>query len=623
VIEWFKTKAPKTYQVTYMGGTPSRWRTLTNDCRKDPRWTEAFRRMDVIQPWTVGRYRDNDGVEQWKSNMLRPDLAWTATNGPLYMPVIFPGFSWHNLKREAPKNAIPRNRGEFLWRQAFNAKEAGAMMLKIAMFDEVNEGTAMFKLAARRSDAPDQGYWLTLDADGYELPSDWYLRIAGEITRMFHGEVSPTPNLPENLGPPRKAELEEPANVRLAAISKPDGEQDDASPSFEEMKWYWPCFLGTGGGLATWTNVPLQWDVRSGAGVLWKAVVPAPGHNSPIVWGDRVFLSGGDKTSRAVFCFHAGTGDLLWQRALDLPPPGSQEWNVPESAGMAYPTMVADGHRAYAIFANGDLAAVDFDGKEVWAKNLGLPDNTYGHTASLALWQNRLIVQMDQGVPEDHKARLFAFDSATGQLIWEKRRPVGSSWSSPIISEAAGKAQILTLAAPWAIAYDAKDGSELWRLRGIGGEATPTPILAAGLFFAISPMETLYAIKPDGQGDITKTHVAWFSDEWVPDICSPVSNGELLFTLTTSGTLTCYDAKTGKKKWDYDFEMEFRASPSIAGNRLYLLESTGKVIILEVNRQFKELARSDLGEPVYASPAFVKDRIYIRSTKTLFCIGGK
>jgi outer membrane protein assembly factor BamB/type 1 glutamine amidotransferase len=409
-----------------------------------------------------------------------------------------------------------------------------------------------------------------------------------------------------------------------ATISNPGNERGDASPSFQEMTSNWPCFRGTGGGLATSTNAPLQWDVSGGVGVLWKAVVPAPGHNSPIVWGDRVFLSGGDKTSRVVFCFHAVKGNLLWQRAVDLPaPPGSQEWKVPGFAGMASPSMVADGHRAYAIFANGDLAAFDFEGKQVWAKNLGLPDNPYGHAASLALWQNRLIVQMDQGVPADHKARLYALDSATGQVIWEKQRPVGSSWSSPIIAEAAGKTQILTLAVPWAIAYDAKDGSELWRFQGFGGEVTPSPIFSAGLFYAISPSETLCAIKPDGRGDITKSHVAWSSDESVPDICSPVSNGELLFTLTTSGVLTCIDAKSGKKQWDHDFEMEFRASPSIAGNRLYLLENTGKVIVLEVNRQFKEVARSDLAEPLYASPAFVSDRIYIRSTKTLFCIGGK
>ena len=204
IIEWFKAKAPKNCQVFYMGGTPSRWRTLTNDAQKDPGWSEVYRRMDVIQPWTVGRYRDNSAADQWKTDMLDADLAWTAKNGLMYMPVIFPGFSWYNLKRESPKNSIPRNGGEFLWRQAYNAKMAGAVALKIAMFDEVNESTAMFKLAARRKDAPDQGFWLTLDADGRELPSDWYLRLAGEITRMFHGDIPPAADLPRNPGPSRK-----------------------------------------------------------------------------------------------------------------------------------------------------------------------------------------------------------------------------------------------------------------------------------------------------------------------------------------------------------------------------------------------------------------------------------
>ncbi|MBK7927668.1 MAG: hypothetical protein IPJ98_09275 [Bryobacterales bacterium] len=202
MIDWFRAGAPPAYRVTYMGGTPSRWRTLTNDARPDPGWSDAYRRMDVVQPWTAGRYRDAAGVDRWKDDMIVPDLALAAKNKQIYMPVIFPGFSWNNLKREAPKNAIPRHRGEFLWRQAYNAKVSGATVLKIAMFDEVNESTAMFKIAARRQDAPDQGYWLTLDADGAALPSDWYLRLAGEITRMFHGEIPPDPKLPAKPGPP-------------------------------------------------------------------------------------------------------------------------------------------------------------------------------------------------------------------------------------------------------------------------------------------------------------------------------------------------------------------------------------------------------------------------------------
>jgi outer membrane protein assembly factor BamB len=410
-------------------------------------------------------------------------------------------------------------------------------------------------------------------------------------------------------------------NSQLSTNSVPPAD----FPSPEEMRQNWPRFHGAdGSGFANLTNPPLSWDLKTGAGLLWKAPVPLPGHNSPIVWGDRVFLSGGDKTNHDVFCFHAVKGDLLWRRPVKLPPPaGSQEWEVPEMAGMAASTMAADGRRAYAIFANGDLAAFDFEGKQVWAKNLGLPQNQYGHTASLALWQGRLIVLMDQGEKEEAKARLYALDAATGELAWEKPRPVGSSWDSPIVVEAAGKPQILASAVPFAVAHSATDGTELWRLGGLSGEMTPSPIFAAGLFFVISPSDKLYAIKPDGQGDITKTHVVWSSEDNVPDICSPASNGELLFTLTTGGVLTCYDAKDGKKQWDHDFETECQASPAVAGARVYLLGAKGKVIVVEAARQFKELARSDVAEPIYASPAFAPDRLYIRTTKTLFCFAAK
>jgi len=204
IIEWFRSKAAAKYQVTYMGGTPSHWRSLTVETRKDPAWTGVFQTMDIIQPWTVGRYRDKRTADDWKQNMLVPDIALAAKNHQTYMPVIFPGFSWHNLKPDTAPNRIPRDRGEFLWRQAYNAKMAGASMLKIAMFDEVNEGTAILKVASRRQDAPDQGFWLTLDADGSQLPSDWYLRLAGEVTRMFHGEIAPNVRMPENPGPPAK-----------------------------------------------------------------------------------------------------------------------------------------------------------------------------------------------------------------------------------------------------------------------------------------------------------------------------------------------------------------------------------------------------------------------------------
>jgi hypothetical protein len=200
LIEWFKSGAEEKYRVTYMGGTPARWSTLTRDSRTDPAWAEVYAAMDVVQPWNVGRYGTLDAVDQWKEDVLSRDVKTAAANRQMYMPVAFPGFSWNNLKKNGRPNQIPRLRGEFLWRQAYNAKTAGAKMLKIAMFDEVDEGTAILKAAPHRSDAPEQGFWLTLDADGADLPSDWYLRLAGEITRMFHGEIKPEAKLPANPG---------------------------------------------------------------------------------------------------------------------------------------------------------------------------------------------------------------------------------------------------------------------------------------------------------------------------------------------------------------------------------------------------------------------------------------
>jgi hypothetical protein len=198
-IKWFKTDAADKYRVFYMGGTPAYWRTLSNDARLDAGWKPVYQSMDAVQPWTVGRYSDSSGVERWQRDLIGPDLTETKNNGQFYMPVVFPGFSWKNLNA-GPGNQIPRKGGKFFWQQAMNAKASGAIALKIAMFDEVDEGTAMFKLASKRTDAPDAGYWLTLDADGQTLPSDWYLKLAGEVTQVFHGLRPGSDTMPAHPG---------------------------------------------------------------------------------------------------------------------------------------------------------------------------------------------------------------------------------------------------------------------------------------------------------------------------------------------------------------------------------------------------------------------------------------
>jgi len=393
--------------------------------------------------------------------------------------------------------------------------------------------------------------------------------------------------------------------------------------SHEELRQHWPRFRGAdGGGVSMLTNVPVTWDPKTGAGIAWKVPVPASGFGSPIVWGDQVFLSGGDAKKREVFCLDGKTGQTLWRQPVASVPDGpAQAAEVPESTGYAASTMATDGRRVYVIFANVDCAAFTLEGKPAWSKSFGALKNPYGHATSLATWQDRLIVQLDQGDTEDNKSKLYALDGRTGQIVWQRPRKVGASWATPIVIEAAGKAQVITLAVPCVISYAAADGAELWRVECLNGEITPSPVFAGGLLFVASPSEKLLAIRPDGQGDVTKTHVVWTNEDNVPDVTSPTSNGELVFAVTTSGMLTCLDAKDGKKQWDHDFETECHASPSLAGGRLYLFSQKGTAVVVEAARQFKELFRTEMGDGFHASPAFAPDKIFLRGLTNVWCVG--
>ena len=199
LIDWFRSNAPVNYRAAVWGGVPGEWRTKTGDSRTQSGWDNVYRSYDVISPWTVGRFPDEAGADSWKSNRLVPDLASAQTAGRIYAPVVWPGFSWKNLNN-GPTNQIPRKGGKFFWRQIGNAKSAGAGLLYLAMFDEVDEATAIYKVAENRSQVPDQGYWLTLDADGTNLPSDWYLRLSYEGGRMIRGEIPLTTNFPATPG---------------------------------------------------------------------------------------------------------------------------------------------------------------------------------------------------------------------------------------------------------------------------------------------------------------------------------------------------------------------------------------------------------------------------------------
>jgi len=403
-------------------------------------------------------------------------------------------------------------------------------------------------------------------------------------------------------------------------LATTQSQASDAAPP-EELNRNWPRFRGPEGSGFWPSNAPVKWDAKTGDGLAWKTPAPGPGFNSPIIWGERVFVSAGDAQKREVFSLELNTGKLLWRQAVtNVPGTPTQPPEIPESTGYASPTMATDGRRVYVNFANGDIAALTLDGKVVWAKSFGPLKNPYGYATSLATWRDRLILQLDQGEAEEGKSKLYALDGRTGGIIWQAPRKVGSSWASPIVIEAAGKTQVITLAVPWVIAYDVTDGKELWRVECLNGEVTPSPIYNGGLLFVVSPSDKLLAIRPDGQGDVTKTHVAWTSEENVPDIASPVSNGELVFTLTTSGLLTCFDARDGKKLWEHDFDTDCHTSPSIAGDKLYFFGQKGAAVVLQVGRQFKQLLRTEMGDSFHASPAFAPDRIILRGTSNVWCV---
>jgi hypothetical protein len=183
IINYFKTNG-----VTLMGGVPTYWRTLNNDSQNNPSWASVYRSFDIISPWAVGRYKTLAEADNFKQNLIVPDLAEATAHGREYMPVIFPGFSWHNLTG-GPLNDFPRNGGTFYWRQAYNAVSAGCSMIYGAMFDEVDEGTAMFKMAPTPNELPVQGTFVPLNIDGQNLPNDWYLRLANEAGKMLRGEI--------------------------------------------------------------------------------------------------------------------------------------------------------------------------------------------------------------------------------------------------------------------------------------------------------------------------------------------------------------------------------------------------------------------------------------------------
>lgn len=470
--------------------------------------------------------------------------------------------------------------------------------------------------------------WMT----GYAIWGGSILPASTEIVADATGSA-------DQSGEPSTAGSDQGVAVQPADGSQPDATGADDSPQaaatapielpdYEAYLTQWPRFRGpTGSGSTALTDIPRQWDAASGENILWKTPIPLPGLNSPVVWEDRVFVTGATADEQAVFCFLAGNGELAWR--LDVPLElGGAELKVADYTGYAAPTAATNGVHLFAMFASGNLAAADMQGQLLWRKELGVPKNPYGHASSLLTFQDLVIAQYDQGLARNGLSKLIAWRAATGELAWEVNREVSVSWATPIVVQHEGQYLLITCADPWVIAYDPADGRELWRAECIGGEVGPSPTYHDGVVYVANEMSGMYAIRVDGEGDVTATHVEWFTDYNVPDVCSPLITDQLVFLLSY-GILAGFEP--GKSEdveepreplWEEELESTISSSPAQAGELLYLFTEEGQTFLLKPTADACErVAELNLGESCRTSPAFLPSRIYIRGEEHLFCIG--
>jgi len=376
------------------------------------------------------------------------------------------------------------------------------------------------------------------------------------------------------------------------------------------MKNNFPTFRGAGGiGQSFKKNAPVSWDGTSGQNIKWKTAVPLPGMNSPIVWGNHVFLTGANDTKQEVYCFNKNSGKIIWKANV---PKSTQSPKVSDDTGHAAASAATDGENVYAIFSNGDIAAIDHAGNMIWSGNLGVPDKSYGHSSSLIVYFDKLIVQYDQ----KKSSNLLALDTKTGKTIWSTPRKVKSSWSSPSIVNTGSRVEILVLADPGLSSYDPATGKQLWSINCTSGEVGPSIAYANGIAFAVNEYAKLAAIK---LGDQPK--ILWENNDYLSDVPSPVATKDYLIVATSYGEVACYNAKTGDEYWVHDFESGIYSSPIIVGNQVYLMDKKGTMHIFKADKKFTLVGEPKLGEKSDYTPAFAEGQIFIRAGNNLYCIG--
>jgi outer membrane protein assembly factor BamB len=400
------------------------------------------------------------------------------------------------------------------------------------------------------------------------------------------------------------------ADAAVVEQSTPAKAIEPSPTPLAKAEQQWPNLRGPlGQAKAFYKTAPVHWDGATGKNIKWKTALPMVGFNSPVVWQDRIFLTSGDATKRQVYCFAMKDGALLWQ--VDVVSKAEKMPKVSKDTGFAAPTCATDGTRVFAIFATGDIIAIDFNGQILWSRTLPLPDNHYGHASSLLCHGGLLLVQYDNG----HGGKLIALAANSGEIRWEKDRDVQISWASPILVELNGKAQVVVNSNPIVAGYDLLTGELLWSHEGVTGEVAPSPGYAAGRVVVANEYSRVVAI--DIQGPAKQL---WETDEELPEVSSPLATDKYVYIATSGGSVACHDAATGEKYWLQEFDTGFYSSPVEVGDRIYLMDMNGITHIFANDKTYRLIADCPLGEPSNCTPAFLDHHIIMRSDKYLYCI---
>jgi outer membrane protein assembly factor BamB len=378
----------------------------------------------------------------------------------------------------------------------------------------------------------------------------------------------------------------------------------------EEFAKHWPWLSSASTNPVFNAKLPVEFDIKSGKNVKWKVQIPMGGAGAPIYWGSNMYVSAANKTKRALYCFDANNGKQKWSTAVKSdkskgPPTVFEEYVCAGS------TPATDGNRIYTIFANGDLMATDMKGKLLWQKDLGIPDNDFGHASSLAIRDNQLIVQWDHS---GENCGIYVYDGLTGEQKYKiDREDIGAIWRTPITYHDGTVMQLVT-SAEMLTGHNFETGELLWEMHGIEGEIGSSPVMHEGIMYTLVD-DMFGALKPEN-GKVTEV---WKTDDLaIPDIPSPVIKGDYVYTLDSGGVFSCLNIKTGELIYEHEFNMEVYASLLMNGDHIYICGLEGDVYVVETGPEFKQVSENKLHVPIHATPVIYRDSLIIRSDKELF-----